>query len=116
VFNRDEAGKMPVVAMEKEGRTALLKLEQIATAGVTVDDKGKIEEMEPSDREEQKNVTRRAQAIEAISQVPTPYAKQGTAMMNAEFGRKSEAPTIRFGDPGMRPVVEEAENALMEEV
>ena len=116
VFKRDEAGKMPVVAMEKEGKTALLKLEQLATAGVTVDDKGKIEEMEPSDPEEQKKVTERAQIVEMISQIPPQHAKMATNTVNDMFGkRKSEAPTIRFGDRAMSPVLDEAEGIFMEE-
>lgn len=116
VFHRDEHGKVPFVSMEKEGKTALLKLEQMTTAGITVDNKGKIEEMEPSDREEQKEVTKRAQTIEAISQLQPPYAKQAASIMNNEFGvRKSEAPTIRFNDRAMGTVVDEAEGLLMEE-
>lgn len=116
VFKRDEHGKTPVAVFEKEdGRQAIVKFDHMIGSSATVHPDATVSEPTPS--ADQLEVTKRAQAIEAISQIPPQHAKQSTSIMNSEFGvRKSEAPTIRFNDRAMGSVVDEADGLLMEEV
>ncbi|MFZ5856751.1 MAG: hypothetical protein ACOYZ6_07970 [Chloroflexota bacterium] len=117
VFKRDEHGKMPVVALEKEdGKTAIVKIDAMPGAAMTVDSKGSIDTPVPLDREEQKDVTRRTQAVEAISFMPAPYAQQAVKTMNTEFGvGQKNVPNIRIGNKAMNPVLDEAEATFLEE-
>lgn len=117
VFKRDEHGKLPVVSTETEnGKKVFAKLDQLPLPIFTVDKDGQVEQPKPPDPAEQSDVTRRTQAIEAISFLPTPYAQQGTKIMNAEFGRQASTPNIfTRNNPAMNPILDEAEAQFLEE-
>jgi hypothetical protein len=117
IFKRDEHGKLPVVSTETDdGTKVFAKLDQVALPLWSVEKDGTIKQEKPIDSAEQSDVTRRTQAVEAISFLPTPYAQQGIKTMNAEFGGRTGAPTIRFEDKALHPVIDEAEALLMEDV
>lgn len=116
VFKRDEHGKAPVVVFEKgDGTTAIVKTDAMTGAAMTIDKDGKFDTPTPPDRDEQKDVTRRLQAIEAISFLPAPYAAQAVKTMNTEFGVPRGAPNIKINDKAMGVVIDEAESQLLED-
>jgi hypothetical protein len=117
VFKRDEHGKLPVVQTETDdGKKVLTKLDLMKVPALEISKDGKVEEMKSDNPAEQSDVTRRTQAIEAISFLPTPYAQQGTKMMNAEFGNRNGAPQVLVrNNPAMNPVLDEADGQFLEE-
>lgn len=111
VFQRDESGKSPVVAMETDnGNRVIVRPELMTTPTMVVTPQGQIVQYQPGDPVEQSNVTKRSQLIEAISQLPPQMAQQGRQMLGVDFGR-SKTPTIEIGS-GDKAWVEEAEEKL----
>ena len=117
VFARDEHGKMPLVTMETDnGKKIVMRPDLMTSPTLAIDDRGNIEQPITADPGEQSEVTRRAQAIEAIPMVPQPYAKQGVKMVNTEFGGGQEKPQIFIrNNPALSPVIDEAEAQFMED-
>lgn len=117
VFKRDEHGKLPTISTEADdGKKVFAKLDLLPVPIFSVDKVGNVDVPPPSDPAEQSAVTRRMQAIEAISFLPSPYAQQGTKMMNTEFGGQKSTPNIfTRNNPALSPVLDEAEAQLLED-
>ncbi|GEM_PF-1049142 len=117
VFRRDEHGKTPVVAMETAQGQMIVRPDLFASPVVRIQEDGTVTQPMTTNPAEQAEVTRRAQAIEAISMVPPPYARQGVKMVNTEFGgRSSGVPTVLLrNNPALGPVLDEAEAQLLED-
>jgi len=117
VFKRDEHGKSPVIALEKEnGLTTIVKPDLMVNSIVRVDKVGNIDQPNTVENERQDDVTRRAQAIEAVSLMPTPYAQQAGKIMGAEFGRNGGRPSVMVReDQSLRPVFDEVDAEILRE-
>jgi len=117
VFKRDEHGKSPIIAFEKDdGTTAIVKTDLMVNPIIRVDKTGNVDQPNTVENDRQDDVTRRAQAIEALSMLPTPYAQQGGKIMNTEFGRIGSRPSVIVrDDPALRPVFDEVDAEILQE-
>jgi hypothetical protein len=114
VHTRDEHGRTPLLQMKADnGDTIIVKPETLETGLMKVGKDGSVIRYAPMDKQEQSDITRRNQAIEAIAALPVPYASKGPQLLSGEFGRS--APKINFNnDPGLSPVLDEADNKFLE--
>lgn len=114
MHTRDEHGRKQSVTRElPDGGMVHIDTEKLETAIVKVTRDGDVIRYEPMDKEEQSDINRRAQAIEAIAALPVPYAKQGTQLMTSEFGKTK--PRLKFHDGNsMSPVWDEADSQFLE--
>lgn len=114
VHTRDEHGRMQTFTRElPDGGVVMVRPEELETGIVKVTGTGDIIRYAPMDKQEQSDITRRNQAVEAIAALPTPYAQKGAQMLGSEFGRN--APRVNFGNSAsLNPVLDEADNQLLE--
>lgn len=116
VHARDEHGRVPLLQMKSDsGDTIIVKAESLETGLMKVGKDGSVIRYAPMDKQEQSDITRRNQAIEAIAALPVPYAQKGPQMLGAEFGRST--PRVNFHsdtDRSATPVLDEADSQLME--
>jgi len=117
IFKRDEHGKSPIIALEKDdGTTAIVKTDLMVNPIMRVDKLGNVDQPNIVENDRQDDVTRRAQAIEALSMLPTPYAQQSGKIMNTEFGRNGSRPSVLVReDQGLRPVFDETDAEILQE-
>lgn len=118
VHQRDEFGRPPLLTIEDDaGNTNIVKSEILPKAITSISATGVVKAYELTSNEEQADINRRNQAVDALAVLPTPYAQQGTKIMNAEFGR-STPPRVNIGKtntPDMRAVLDEVDSKLIEE-
>jgi len=111
---RDEHGRPQTMTRElTDGGVVIVKPEQLESGVMKINKDGDVIRYAPMDKQEQSDITRRAQAIDAIAALPTPFAQQGPKMLSAEFGRQT--PRVNFrDDQSLSPVLDEADNQLLE--
>ena len=117
VFERDPlTGMMAPVMVEINGRRVLVRPDLMPTAvldlGQTIHSPALVEAQVQAD------VTRRAQAVEAIAQLPAGYQQQARGIAGVAFENNSAgASTIRLVEPGqVRGWLEDIENQQAGEV
>jgi len=111
---RDEHGRPQTITRElTDGGVIMMKPEQFETAIVKVTGDGDVIRYAPIDKNEQSDINRRAQAVEAIAALPVPYAQQGPKMLGNEFGRSTPRVNLR-SDSALNPVLDEADNQFLE--
>lgn len=118
VHQRDEHGRQPLITIEDDaGNTNIIKPEILPKAITSISATGAVRAYELTSGEEQADINRRNQAVDALAVLPTPYAQQGTKIMNAEFGRGTP-PRVNIGTsgtPDMRAVLDEIDSKLIED-
>ena len=116
VHTRDEHGAVPLLQMRADnGDTIFLKAENMETGVTKIQKDGSVIRYAPMDAQEQSDITRRNQAVEAIRALPTPYAGTGAKIITSEFSTTHARVTV--GNPSaIRPALDEAEQGLLEEV
>ena len=114
VHTRDEHGRTPLLQMKADsGDTIIVKPELMETGLVKVGKDGSVVRYAPMDKQEQSDITRRNQAIEAIAALPVPYASKGPQLLGGEFGRST--PRVNFKDSqSLSPVLEEADDQFLD--
>lgn len=112
---RDEHGRPQTITRElDDGGVVIVKPEQLETGAMKITGDGSVIRYAPMDKQEQSDINRRAQAVEAIAALPTPYAQKGPQLLSGEFGGRS-APRVNFvNGNAMNPVLDEADNQFLE--
>jgi hypothetical protein len=115
VHSRDEHGRVPLIQMKTDsGDTIVVKPELMESSTMKIQKDGAIVRYAPMDTQEQSDINRRAQAVEAIAALPTPYAQTGTKIVTSEFN--STRARVTIGNPAsMGPVLDEADRGFLEE-
>jgi len=111
---RDASGAMPLLERRTSAGIVFIRPDIIETGVVKVGDDGSIVRYAPMDRDEQSDINRRGQAIEAIRALPSPYAGTAQKIMTTEFSRGSTRVTIN-PNGSMGPALDEAERQFLEE-
>jgi len=111
---RDEHGRMQTFTRElPDGGVVMVRPEALETGIVKVTNEGNVIRYAPLDKQEQSDINRRSQAVEAIAALPTPFAQQGPKLLQGEFGRST--PRVNFrSDSALNPVLDEADDQLLE--
>lgn len=116
-YARDEHGRQPLLTIEDDqGNVKIIKPEILPKSIVSISATGNVQSYELTNENEQADINRRAQAVDALAVLPTPYAQQGAKIMNAEFGRGT-APRVNFHDlkdQNLGPVLDEADSKFLE--
>lgn len=116
VHTRDEHGRVPLLQMKSNsGDTIIFKPENLETGLVKVSKDGDVIRYAPMDKQEQSDINRRTQAVEAIAALPVPYAQQGPKMLGNEFGRNM--PRVSYhteNDRARTTVLDEADSQFLE--
>lgn len=70
-----------------------------------------------TDKQEQSDINRRGQIVDAIAALPMPYARNAQGMMKTEFSNQGALPSVQILEEArsLSPVLEEAESKLVEE-
>jgi hypothetical protein len=113
IHPRDEHGRPQTITRELEdGGVVIVKPEQLETGAMKITGDGNVIRYAPMDKQEQSDINRRAQAVEAIAALPTPYAQKGPQLLTGEFGRST--PRVNFvNGSAMKPVLDEADDQLL---
>ena len=116
VHSRDEHGRVPLIQLKTDnGDTIVVKPELMESSTMKIQRDGAVVRYSPMDVQEQSDINRRAQAVEAIAALPTPYAQSGAKIVTSEF--KSTRARVTIGNPSsMGPVLDEADRGFLEEV
>src|SRR3990172_3164736 len=111
---RDEHGRVPLLQIKADnGDTVLVKAENMESSVMKVQPDGAVIRYAPMDKQEQSDINRRAQAVEAIAALPVPYAQHGPKLLGGEFGKG--APRVNFrSDNALNPVLDEADSQFLE--
>jgi hypothetical protein len=111
---RDEHGRTQTFTRElSDGGVVIVKPEQMETGIVKLTGDGDVIRYAPMDKEEQSDINRRSQAVEAIAALPVPYAQHGAKMLGGEFGKSTPRVTFR-SDNALNPVLDEADSQFLE--
>jgi len=115
VHARDEHGRVPLLQMRtNSGDTIIVKPEMMESSTMKIGRDGAVVRYAPMDAEEQSDINRRNQAIEAIAALPTPYAQTGAKIVTSEFN--STRARVTVGNPhAMSSVLDEADQGFLEE-
>lgn len=116
--SRDEHGREQTFQRElPDGSVVFVKPAQLETGIVKVTNNGEVVRYAPMDKQEQSDITRRAQITDAIAVLPMPYARNAQGMMKTEFGNGMGNPSVQILNEAraLSPVLEEAESKLVEE-
>jgi hypothetical protein len=116
--SRDEHGRIQTFQRElPDGGVVFVKPEQMETGIIKVTNDGEVIRYAPMDKQEQSDITRRAQVTDAIALLPMPYARNAQGMMKTEFGNSTNNPSVQILSEAraLSPVLEEAESKLLEE-
>ena len=113
IHPRDEHGRMQTMTRElPDGGVVIVKPEQLESGIAKITGSGDVIRYAPIDKQEQSDINRRAQAVEAIAALPTPYAQKGPQLLSGEFGRST--PRVNFvSGSAMNPVLDEADDQLL---
>lgn len=115
---RDDHGRPQTFQRElPDGGVVFVKPEQMETGIIKVTGEGDVIRYAPMDKQEQSDITRRAQMTDAIAALPMPYARNAQPMMKTEFGNPQiGSPTVQILSEArsLSPVLEEAESKLVD--
>jgi len=116
VHGRDEHGAVPLLQMRTDnGDTVLVQAENLETGVIKIQKDGAVLRYAPMDAQEQSDIKRRNQAVEAIRALPTPYAQTGAKIITSEFSTTHARVTV--GNPNaIRPALDETEQGLLEDI
>jgi len=116
VHSRDEHGAVPLLQLRADnGDTILVKPEDMETGVMKIQRDGAVVRYSPMDAQEQSDIKRRNQAVEAIRALPSSYAQTGSKIITSEFSTTHARVTV--GNPNaIRPAIEEAEQGLLQEI
>jgi hypothetical protein len=112
-FARDEHGAVPLIQRQTSAGVVIVRPELLETGVMRIDNDGQIHRYQPMDGKEQSDITRRAQAVDAIRALPTPYAATAKGIIGGEFGRSSSARVVINPTPSMGPALDEAEQNFL---
>jgi hypothetical protein len=115
VHSRDEHGRVPLIQMKTDsGDTIVVKPELMESSTMKIQKDGAIVRYAPMDTQEQSDINRRAQAVEAIAALPTPYAQSGAKIITGEFNSTRSKVTIS-NPAATAPALDEADRGFLEE-
>ena len=115
VHSRDEHGAVPLLQLRADnGDTILVKPEELETGIMKVQKDGSVIRYGAMDAQEQSDIKRRNQAIEAIRALPTPYAQTGAKIITSEFNTTHARVTMGSTAP-LSSVLDEADRGFLEE-
>ena len=111
---RDEHGRKQSMTRElPDGGVVYVDPEKLETGILKIGPDGNVVRYAPMDKQEQSDLNRRGQAVDAIAALPTPYANKAPQLLGAEFGRQT--PRVNFrSDNAMSPVLDEADAQFLE--
>lgn len=114
VHGRDEHGRVPLLQMRADnGDTIIVKPELMESSTMKISKDGAVVRYAPADAQEQSDINRRAQAVEAIAALPTPYAQTGAKLVSSEFSTSRARVTL--GNAPLDAVLNEADQAFLED-
>ena len=91
VFKRDEHGKAPVLAFEKDGVTVVTRPDLMISQAMQIGQDGAIAAPQVTDQDAQMLVARGAQLIEAVSFLPPDRGQQGNKWLNGYFSQRVQS-------------------------